>query len=920
MRSVRDLARLDRLVGLSRPDRLIQPARSPGRRGARGGPAMGAVASQALNAGGSLVVQVAVARVLGAGGFGSFVLLSSALILFTAIYTAFVGDSLTVLDRADPRIRGALLVAHLGLSTLAGVVGYALAVVLGVLGPDAAMLYGVLVFCWLTEELGRRIFTARLEFWRLTGNDAVYVGVTLTGLAALPLVGVRLTLPTVVTAMIGGALAAIIVAYRQIPASELRLAALQRGALREVAAFATWRALQAGIRPLVLLVARMLIGGFAGRATLGRIEAGRLLLAPAQTMVGAAGNVLLPMYVPERPARDGVGPDGGRMVGAGPGRTGRGVTVRRASALLLWGTLAIGVVAVVFAGPLSRFVVGPHIDVPRTAVFGWAAYTCALALGLPALTALVARRRSRTVFLVRLADAGIGLAVLLLVLGARAPSVAPMALAVSATGGAVWLQVLAGRMPASGLPDDQPSWWATVRARAASLRPAGGPVRRRLEAGNRWALAWIVLPLMLASDYKARLRDQQASVGGRPDVIVLLEIVVYATVAVLLVLTVARAPAGRRRPTLINLAWVFGAYFAAAGLWSPYRHLALIRGAQLLLTVAVAQAVARYARRDQLHGLAHAFVAVVWGSAVFGLLVPFPPVSPQSRGRFTWLYVHPVTSGLYLGAATVITLVYLIGSGRRHRVWPAPVYPVALAVVGAGLRAPRTRGARGAAVVGCVMVGVAGVGRARRADLLATVGVAVAIGVLTALPVVTRYFARGESAAQLTSINARTNLWHLAFEAFSEKPLVGWGLTASRGIFFAQTGLGGSHDAFVDVAVDGGSIGAAAFVVLIVALAQALRRLWRRVPPGQRADLTLLTALLAFLLINGLTVEDTAAPANVANILLFVLVGWAAALQRDRWRDAHAVGLSGPAAPAVSGPPAGTAAVVPDQRLALERR
>ncbi len=845
----------------------------PTRRG--GGRAAGAVASQALNAGGSLVLQIAAARVLGAGGFGSFVLLTSALILFTAIYTAFVGDSLTVLDRDDPRIRGALVAAHLGLSTMAALVGYGLAVGLGVLGPRAAALYGVLVFCWLTEELGRRIFTARLEFWGLTANDAVYVGVTLAGLVALRFVGFRLTLHTVLVAMIGGALAAIVVGYRQLPVSEFRWAALQPGALREVAAFATWRALQAGIRPLVLLIARVLIGAFAGRPTLGRIEAGRLLLAPAQTLVGAAGNVLLPMYVPAR-----VGAAGPADL---PPAQGRRITVRQASTALIWCTFAVGAVAVGFAGPLSRFVVGPHIDVPRLAVVGWAAYTCALALGLPALTALVARRRSRTVFLVRLADAGAGLAVLLLALGAHAPAAAPLALAASATGGAIWLQVLAGRLPDPGVVDDaRRSGWMAIRARVASLGPVGGPLPRRFAAGDRWALAWIVLPLMMASDYKVRLRDQQASVGGRPDVFVLLEIAVYAAMAGLLVLTVARAPAvAARRPPLISLAWVFGGYFAFAALWSPYRDLAVVRGGQLLLTVAIAQAVARYARRDQLHGLAHAFVALVAASAVFGLFVPFPPVSPQSRGRFTWLYVHPVTSGIYLGAATVITLVYLTGLGRRHRVWPVAVYPVTLAIVGTGLLATRTRGSLAAALVGCLIVLVAGVRRARRPDLLATLGVVAAIGAFSARPLVTGYLARGESGSQLASLNARTTLWHLAYTAVTEKPLTGWGLTASRGIFFSQTGLGGGHDAFVDVTVDGGVLGAAAFVVLIVGLAGALGRRWRRGPAGQRADLILVTALLAFLLVNGLTVEDPAAPANAANLWLFVLVGWVAALQRE---------------------------------------
>ncbi|OHV39874.1 MULTISPECIES: O-antigen ligase family protein [Pseudofrankia] len=822
-----------------------------------------------MNAGGSLVIQIATARALGAHTFGSLTLLTSSLVLLTALYTAFVGDSLTVLDRQDPHLRGTVLALHAVLSMLAAGVGYGVAISLGELEPVGAVAFAALVLLWLNEELCRRVLMARLEFWKLAANDAVYVGATLAALAGATAAGISISLVVVVLAMAAGAVVAILVALGQLPLARLRLGRPRPELLREIVSFALWRSLQAGLAPALLFVARVLIGVLAGRATLGRVEAARLLLAPAQLVVNAAGNVLLPLYA------------------AGAGRAGQ--RVRRASALLIGTTVLVGAVAVAGSGPLSRLVVGPEITVPSVAVLAWALYTCTQALGLPASTALVARRRSRTVFVARFLDALVGLALLLGLLAADHPALAPAALAAARAGSALWLQRLAGRPDpadpsrATATPTTTAAagpGWARALARERSLWPVRMPMPRLLPSENRWALAFVILPLMLASDYKLRLRDQQATVSGQPDIFIFIEIGVYAAVAAVLLLTVARAPAGRRSATVINLAWIFAIYCVCAGLWSPYRQLALVRGAQLLLTVAIAQTIARRASRRQLHGLAHAFVALVAASVLFGRVHPFPPVSNLTAGRFTWLYVHPVVAGIYAGAATVIVTGYLVRAGRPHRVWPDWVYRVLLVIVGYGLLATQTRGALSGAVVAILLVIVLGARGARRADLLLTIGILATIGVITSSDTILGYLTRGESTEQLATLNDRTNLWTLAYQAFEQKPLTGWGFTASRGIFYSQIGLGGGHNAFINIMVDGGLVGVVLWLAMLGGLAVALRHLWRRVAPTERADLTMLTALVVFLLIDGLTAEHMAAPANVANILLFVLVGWTGTLLR----------------------------------------
>ena len=70
--------------------------------------AFGSVLAQAARAVGSLVFQLIVARWLGAAGFGYFAFLFGAMVMSAAVTSGLIGDTLTVLDRHEPRIRAAL--------------------------------------------------------------------------------------------------------------------------------------------------------------------------------------------------------------------------------------------------------------------------------------------------------------------------------------------------------------------------------------------------------------------------------------------------------------------------------------------------------------------------------------------------------------------------------------------------------------------------------------------------------------------------------------------------------------------------------------------------------------------------------------------------------------------------------------------
>ncbi|GLW62071.1 hypothetical protein Arub01_03150 [Actinomadura rubrobrunea] len=416
----------------------------------------GAVTVQFVTAGGSLVVQALAARGLGADGYGAYALFTAVLVMITAVQTAWVGDTLTVFDRFDPRVRGALLLSVAGTVAAGAAVGAVISVAMGLADASGTALFALLVALWLTNETCRRIFTARMEFWRLALNDCSYLVVTLGVLALWQTLEGGATLDLLLGAMCQGCAFSILLALVRLPAEEYSLAPLRGTAFREIAAFAWWRSIQAAIRPTALLVARMMIAGFASTAALAAVEAGRLLLAPALTFVNGAGWFLLGDFAKaEREGR--------------PMRSRQAV---RACALMAGIALVMSLAGILLAGPLGPMVTGGSFSVDGTAVVGWGVYAVCFACTLPLASLATARKRSRSVFAIRGVESLVGLAVLaaLLALDARAASIAPFCLG---AGGAVsaallWRMLRRGDPPADRPADPPAASPADPPAEAAS--------------------------------------------------------------------------------------------------------------------------------------------------------------------------------------------------------------------------------------------------------------------------------------------------------------------------------------------------------------------------------------------------------------------------------------------------------------------
>jgi O-antigen ligase len=199
------------------------------------------------------------------------------------------------------------------------------------------------------------------------------------------------------------------------------------------------------------------------------------------------------------------------------------------------------------------------------------------------------------------------------------------------------------------------------------------------------------------------------------------------------------------------------------------------------------------------------------------------------------------------------------------------VYAVLWLICVVALLATGTRGAAIGALVGIVIV-VATRWRGIRKLEIALVGVVGLGGVILALaPEIAAFIARGESAAQLETLNFRTDLWSQALADFAQHPLYGFGFTADRGLFLDTTGLGGGHNAIINLLVDTGLVGTAVWFALLIGLGVTAFRLR---PRGMATDRGIVLALLVGMFANGMFTDELGAPANAMCTWLFVLVAW----------------------------------------------
>lgn len=163
------------------------------------------------------------------------------------------------------------------------------------------------------------------------------------------------------------------------------------------------------------------------------------------------------------------------------------------------------------------------------------------------------------------------------------------------------------------------------------------------------------------------------------------------------------------------------------------------------------------------------------GTVVLGVLVA--PGSALSGGRLNGvLWDIPATEvGHYAAIVTGLVVVLWLGGRLAGRVaLPVAVAGVAIIVLS------HTRTALLGMVAALLVAGLSlVVVRARARRFFVGAGVIVSIGVMTVAGVATAWLARGQNAAELTSLTGRTDFWHLvlALPRTRFQEIAGFGLS-----------------------------------------------------------------------------------------------------------------------------------------------
>jgi O-antigen/teichoic acid export membrane protein len=376
--------------------------------------ATGAIAGQVTQAIAGLVLQVAAARFLGAAGLATFSLIYGAIVLATAVTSGMVGDSLTVLDRAERGTRAGLHVWALVVAVGAGVGGAVLGALTDVVTPWAAVVLALAVTAFILEDTLRRLLMATGRYWSLPAVDAASLLLSVGTLVACAVAG-RLTLTSFLLSLLVGQAGAAVVAWWCAPAHERPRGPWRHPDLAGVWSFGIWRAAGQMVRPGLLTALRLVVVGILGAAAYGPLEVARVYTAPTLVLVQGLGSFLLPHYVATRDRSPR-----------------RAIRAADAAALALAAAVAVITgIAVLLQPFVEPLLTGGHYPVPVLAVAGWGAYAVAGAFLLPYSGLATVHRRQRRVLGFRLLEfAALALVVVLIRFVDGGELWAPLALAI----------------------------------------------------------------------------------------------------------------------------------------------------------------------------------------------------------------------------------------------------------------------------------------------------------------------------------------------------------------------------------------------------------------------------------------------------------------------------------------------------------
>jgi O-antigen ligase len=232
----------------------------------------------------------------------------------------------------------------------------------------------------------------------------------------------------------------------------------------------------------------------------------------------------------------------------------------------------------------------------------------------------------------------------------------------------------------------------------------------------------------------------------------------------------------RLAPRDVREVWL-GAYLAfavASSLWSVAPVPTLLKAGSLVVAYGLLVLLVRTWRspRQGLDQLATVVYALLLAGAAGAVLVPELAFDSFRRLHLVLPAVHAVPLGM-VGAVGMISAAAGLGLSFLGRLpWRVGLFALSTAV----MLLTQTRTAVGVAIVGLLALVAFSLGRRAAAVLLAALVAGVVLVAVSPLgQPLTERFVRGQSMAELASLNNRLPMWGDAVAAWESRPLTGLG-------------------------------------------------------------------------------------------------------------------------------------------------
>jgi exopolysaccharide production protein ExoQ len=342
----------------------------------------------------------------------------------------------------------------------------------------------------------------------------------------------------------------------------------------------------------------------------------------------------------------------------------------------------------------------------------------------------------------------------------------------------------------------------------------------------RKALAFSFFLVMLA-ETKFRSRDPNALISGNVDAQVVFELFLYGAILLFTLVNMNAGQLQHHTPTLTERI-LFGYVVLAiiSSFWSHDPRITAVRGLQLFILYTLCfLAVRVLGSQKVLQILAGTVIFYVLLCSLIALSIPWPSTDTRGVERFSWFSVHPILAAGYTGTAVIfITAEALFAPGSwRRRMMGLPVW-LYLIPLGLILLATRSRGA----LIAVVLAGSALLVR-KYVDLwiagfmgyillaLATLSLGVGLsparavgGLLDEQHPFIAFVLRNQSAEDFLSVTGRAELWHSVYTMFLDRPMFGYGYSASRNLLIqVLPWAGDAHNALAETLLGLGIVGTA---------------------------------------------------------------------------------------------------------------